>query len=72
MQEPFRSFIQGFLDDVTAFNRTSHILADFPDEQTLSQEYMQSILRQVADAWRSFSLTANRLLLAKAAIPRTG
>jgi monoamine oxidase len=72
VQAPFRAFVQSFLDDVTAFNRTSHSLAGFTDEQILSHEYLQAILREITDAWRSFSLTANRLLLAKAGIPRVG
>ncbi|MFG1416311.1 FAD-dependent oxidoreductase [Xanthobacter sp. V0B-10] len=66
VQQPFRDFIQTLVDDVVAFNRTSCALSNFPDEHHLSKEYMQTILRDIAAAWRDFSLAANRRLLAKA------
>lgn len=66
VQQPFRDFIQTLIDDVVAFNRTSCALSNFPDEHHLSKEYMQTILRDIAAAWRDFSLAANRRLLAKA------
>jgi monoamine oxidase len=66
VQKPFRDFMQSVLDDVIAFNRTSCALSNVPDEHQLSREYMQTILRDVAAAWQEFSLSANRLLLAKA------
>lgn len=66
VQAPFRDFMQTLLDDVVAFNRTSCALANLADEHHLSREYGQTILRDVAAAWREFSLSANRLLLAKA------
>jgi monoamine oxidase len=58
--------MQGLLDDVIAFNRTSCALSNFPDEHHLSKDYVQTILRDIAAAWQEFSLSANRLLLAKA------
>jgi monoamine oxidase len=67
VQEPFRDFMQALLDDVIAFNQTSCALSNFPDEHKPSKEYVQAILRDVAAAWREFSLSANRMLLAKAA-----
>ncbi|MDQ0505282.1 flavin monoamine oxidase family protein [Xanthobacter agilis] len=66
VQQPFRDFIQTLIDDVVAFNRTSCALSNFPDEHHLSKDYMQTILRDIAAAWRDFSLAANRRLLAKA------
>lgn len=66
IQAPFREMMQALLDDVTAFNRTSCALSNFPDEDHLSKEYMQTILRDVAAAWQEFSLAANMLLVAKA------
>jgi monoamine oxidase len=36
----------------------------------LSKEYVQTILRDIAAAWQEFSLSANRLLLAKAETAR--
>jgi monoamine oxidase len=67
VQKPFRDFMQSLLDDVIAFNRTSCGLSNFPDEHHLSKDYVQTILRDIASAWQEFSLSANRLLLAKAA-----
>ncbi len=58
--------MQSILDDVIAFNRTSCALSNFPDEHHLSGHYKQVILRDIAAAWQEFSLSANRLLLAKA------
>jgi monoamine oxidase len=66
VQAPFRDLMQGLLDDVIAFNRTSCALSNFPDEHHLSKDYVQTILRDIAAAWQEFSLSANRLLLAKA------
>jgi monoamine oxidase len=66
VQAPFRDFMQSFLDDVVAFNRTSCALSNFPDEHHPSKEYMQTILRDIAAAWQEFSLAANRVLLSKA------
>lgn len=66
VQSPFRDFLKILMDEVIAFNRTSCALSNFPHEHTLSNEYRQTILRDVASVWREFSLAANRLLLSKA------
>jgi monoamine oxidase len=66
VQQPFGSLMQSIMDDVVAFNRTSCALSNFPDEHHLSKEYLQVILRDIAAAWLEFSLSANRLLVAKA------
>jgi monoamine oxidase len=66
IQKPFREFIQSFVDDFIAFNRTSCALSNFPDEHRPSKEYVQTIMRDIAAAWQEFSLAANRLLVAKA------
>jgi monoamine oxidase len=66
IQQPFGILMQSVFDDVIAFNRTSCALSNFPDEHHLSREYRQVILRDIAAAWLEFSLSANRLLLAKA------
>lgn len=66
VQEPFRDFLQSILDDVIAFNRTSCALSNFADEHKLAEDYLQTILGDIAAAWQEFSLSANRLLLAKA------
>lgn len=36
-----------------------------------SDEYVQTILRDIAAAWREFSLSANAVLLAKGAKPQS-
>ena len=66
IQQPFGVLMQSLIDDVTAFNRTSCALSNFPDEHRLSKEYRQVIMRDIAAAWQEFSLSANRMLLAKA------
>jgi monoamine oxidase len=66
VQRPFGDLMQSVVDDVVAFNRTSCALSNFPDEHHLSRDYLQAILRDIAAAWLEFSLSANRLLLAKA------
>ncbi len=66
IQKPFRDVMQSLLDDAVAFNRTSCALSNFPDEARLSQVYTQTILRDIAAAWREFSISANQVLLAKA------
>jgi len=66
IQAPFRDFLQTLMDDVIAFNRTSCALSNFPYEHNLPDEYKQTILRDVAAAWREFSLAANGLLLSSA------
>jgi monoamine oxidase len=66
VQQPFGILMQSVFDDVIAFNRTSCALSNFPDEHHMSREYRQVILRDIAAAWLEFSLSANRLLVAKA------
>jgi monoamine oxidase len=68
VQAAFQGFIQTLLDEVVNFNRTSCALSNFPGEHQLSKEYEQTILRDVAAAWREFSLAANSLLLGAIAI----
>lgn len=65
VQASFGTFLQTLMDEVVAFNATSCALSNFPDEHRLSGEYVQTILRDIAAAWREFSLAANALLLAK-------
>lgn len=66
VQAPFGTFMKELMEDVVAFNRTSCALSNFPEEHRLSSEYEHVILRDIAAAWREFSLNANSLLLAKA------
>jgi monoamine oxidase len=69
VQAAFQGFIQNLLDEVVAFNRASCALSNFPDEHQFSKEYEQAILRDIAAAWREFSLSANALLLKAATMP---
>lgn len=64
VQAPFGGFLQGLMDDVLAFNRTSCALSNFPAEAQPAKEEVQAMLRDIAAAWQGFSLAANRLLLA--------
>lgn len=67
VQKAFDGFIQELLDAVIEFNRTSCALSNFPEEHRLDKEYTSVILRDVAAAWREFSLDANQILLDKRA-----
>jgi monoamine oxidase len=69
VQAAFQGFIQNLLDEVVAFNRASCALSNFPDEHQFSKEYEQTILRDIAAAWREFSLSANSLLLQTTTMP---
>jgi len=53
------------LDAVIDFNRTSCALSNFPQERRLSKDYVSATLRDVAAAWREFSLAANERLIAR-------
>ena len=66
VQAAFTGFIQRLLDAVVTFNATSCALSNFPHEHRLSKDYTQVILADIAAAWRDFSLSANRVLIAKA------
>lgn len=63
---PFVGFNKALLDGVISFNRTSCALSNFPDEHVIAPEYLETIARDLAAAWREFALGVNSLLLAKA------
>ncbi|OBS54534.1 amine oxidase [Methylosinus sp. 3S-1] len=67
VQAAFDGFIQELLDSVIDFNRTSCALSNFPDEHKPSKDYLSATLRDIAAAWREFSLDANQILLDKCA-----
>lgn len=71
VQRPFGDLMQAIIDDVTAFNQTSCALSNFPSEHRLSRDYTQIIMRDIAAAWREFSLSANWLLIEKKSEQRT-
>lgn len=66
IQEPFRAFLGGLIEDVMRSNASSCALSNFPGEHNPSHEYEQVILRDIAAAWTEFSKAANALLLAAA------
>lgn len=63
--EPFDGFIMALLDEAVVFNRGSCALSNFPAEHKPSREYVDTIVRDLAAAWRDFALQANTLLLNK-------
>jgi monoamine oxidase len=65
VQAAFNGFFQELLDSVVEFNQTSCALSNFPDEHRPSKDYISTTLRDVAAAWREFSLDANGLLIEK-------
>jgi len=67
IQAAFHAFLPALVDEVVAFNRTSCALSNFPDEHDLSAEYLQVILKDIAAAWREFSLSANAIVVSKSA-----
>jgi monoamine oxidase len=65
VQAAFNGFFQELLDSVVEFNGASCALSNFPDEHHPSKDYISTTLRDVAAAWREFSLDANGLLIEK-------
>ena len=63
---PFLGFNKALLDEVVLFNRGSCALSNFPDEHAVSPEYLETIARDLAAAWREFAFGVNALLGAKA------
>ncbi|WPP02849.1 flavin monoamine oxidase family protein [Methylocella tundrae] len=59
----FEGFIQGLMDCVLEFNRTSCALSNFPGEDTPSKDYVQAMLRDIAAAWKEFCLSVNAYFL---------
>ncbi len=63
---PFIGFNKALLDEVVSFNRSSCALSNFPDEHVISPEYLETIARDLAAAWREFANNVNTVLVAKA------
>lgn len=64
---PFDGFNQALLDEAVAFNRTSCALSNFPTEHDPDRAYVETILRDLAAAWREFALGANAVLVNRTA-----
>lgn len=63
---PFVGFNKALLDQVLAFNRTSCALSNFPDEHVVSPEYLETIARDLAAAWREFAFGVDAQLGSRA------
>lgn len=72
VQAAFHGCLQQLLEEAKAFNRTSCALSNFPGEAQLPHAYEQVILRDIAAAWREFSIEANFLLLDRGAAATIG
>jgi monoamine oxidase len=62
---PFLGFNDALLDEALRFNRGSCALSNFPAEHEPAAEYVQTIRRDLAAAWREFVLAANTRLVGK-------
>ena len=60
---PFEGFRIALMDEALVFNLGSCAISNFPDELNPSKEYVDTIARDLAAAWREFALNANSLLL---------
>jgi len=63
--EPFDGFIKNLTDEAVQFNRGSCALSNFPAEHDPAKDYVETISRDLAAAWREFALSANGVLVAK-------
>lgn len=63
--DPFDGFINALIEEAVHFNRTSCAISNFPGEHTPDQEYVQTIRRDLAAAWREFAFSANTVLVTK-------
>ncbi|MBZ0093569.1 MAG: FAD-dependent oxidoreductase, partial [Sulfuricellaceae bacterium] len=64
--EAFDGFNKALLDEALLFNRGSCAISNFPGEHDPDRDYVETIQRDLAAAWRAFALDTNALLLAKA------
>ena len=61
----FNGFNNALLEEVVQFNRGSCAISNFPGEHDPSQDYVDTIARDLAAAWREFAINANGVLLGK-------
>ena len=62
---PFSGFNNALLEQVVQFNRGSCAISNFPDEHAPTGDYVETISRDLAAAWREFAVNVNNLLLSK-------
>lgn len=60
--QPFKGLSDELLDEALRFNNTSCALSNFPFEHRPNAEYVQTIRRDLAAAWRAFALSVNDCL----------
>jgi monoamine oxidase len=58
--EPFDGFIKNLTDGAVQFNRGSCALSNFPAQHDPAKDYVETISRDLATAWREFALRSNR------------
>jgi monoamine oxidase len=63
---PFLGFNKALLDQVLLFNRGSCALSNFPEEHVVSPEYLETIARDLAAAWREFAVSVDNQLMSRA------
>jgi monoamine oxidase len=63
--DPFDGFINALIDEAVRFNAASCAISNFPGEHKPDQDYLKTIRRDLAAAWREFAYSANRVLVAK-------
>ncbi len=61
----FDGFNSALLEEVAQFNRGSCAISNFPNEHDLNQDYIETIARDLAAAWREFAINVNGVLLHK-------
>lgn len=62
---PFSGFSKALLDEAITFNRGSCAISNFPQDHEPDRDYVDTIARDLAAAWREFALNANAVMLAK-------
>ena len=63
--ESFDGFNMSLLEEVVQFNRGSCAISNFPDEHDPAKDYIETISRDLAAAWREFAINVNNVLLSK-------
>ncbi len=63
--ESFDGFNMSLLEEVVQFNRGSCAISNFPDEHHPAKDYIETISRDLAAAWREFAINVNNVLLSK-------
>jgi len=61
----FDGFNSALLEEVAQYNRGSCAISNFPNEHDPAQDYIDTIARDLAAAWREFAINVNGVLLSK-------